>query len=187
MIRYIFRDFSRAFYAPVSHYREIRDGRTSPSWVCVLVYCLVYVAGALWLYFNGFTPFVKTWIVLDPEIYYLAESFYLTPVIFIVWVLGAGLVHVTGRLFGGTGRFDIMLRMTGYSLWVPWYPLIIVDSIHRTPEWLYNTVLGICIAGVLGGTAIAVKTEENIGVFGAILTSVAALVPVGLIMFTYIR
>ena len=181
------KDFSRAFYGPVSLYREIHKGRPSPSWLCVLVYCLIYVFGTLWLYFNDYTPFVKPWIVLNPEVYYLAESIYLTPLIFLVWILGAGIIHVVSRLFGGSGRFDITLRMTGYSLWAPWYPLIIVDSIHKTPEWLYNTVLAICIVLVLAGTAIAVKIEEKISVFGSIVTSVVALGSIAGITFTYIR
>lgn len=41
--------------------------------------------------------------------------------------------------------FETLFVMTGYSLWAPWYPPILADSIHATPEWLYNSVLGLCI------------------------------------------
>lgn len=119
--------------------------------------------------------------------YYLAESVYLTPLIFLVWVLGAGIIHVVSKLFGGRRRYDTILNMTVYSLWALWYPLIIVDSIHRTPEWLYNTVLAICIVLILAGTTIATKTEEKISVFGSIVTSAVALGSIAGITFTYIR
>ena len=34
----LFYDFVRAFYAPKSLYKEIHDGRATPSWLCVLIY-----------------------------------------------------------------------------------------------------------------------------------------------------
>ena len=34
--KYHFYDFVRAFYAPKSLYKEIHDGRATPSWLCVL-------------------------------------------------------------------------------------------------------------------------------------------------------
>jgi hypothetical protein len=183
----LLKDFCRAFYAPVSLYRDIHNGRPSPSWICVLIYCLIYVGGALWLFFNDFKPFVKPWITLNPDIYYLAESIYLTPLIFLMWILGAGIIHVVSKLFGGQGRFDTTFTMTGYSLWAPWYPLIIVDSIHSTPEWLYNTVLSICIILILVGTTISTRIEEKINILGAAFTTIIALGAIGVITFTFIR
>jgi hypothetical protein len=180
-------DFLRAFYAPRSLYRDIQAGRSTPSWLCVLIYCLIYVVGALWLYFKGFQPFVEPWITLDPEIYYLAEAVYLTPLIFLMWILGAGLIHVLGRLLGGKGRFDTTLTMTGYSLWAPWYPLAIVDSIHATPEWLYTTVLTLCMVFILIGTTIATRIEHGISVVRATVVSVVSFVSIGGLVFTFIR
>jgi len=180
-------DFTRAFYAPRRLYKSIHEGRTTPSWLCVLVYCAIYMFGTLWLYFNGYKPFTEPWIVLDPEIYYLVETFYLTPLIFLMWILGAGTIHITSKLFGGSGKFDNIFRMTGYSLWAPWYLLIIVDSIHSTPEWLYNTVLVLCIALILIGTAIATRTEQKIGIVGSVLVTATAFATVAGITFTYIR
>ncbi len=77
--------------------------------------------------------------------------------------------------------------MTGYSLWAPWYPLIIVDCIHATPALLYNTVLSLCIIYILTGTTMAVQVEEKIRLPGAIVSSVAAFASMGVILFTYIR
>ena len=187
MLKIFIKGFVRAFYSPRSLYEEISKGRYYNSWLCVLIYCLLYVVGSLWLYFKRFTPFMDTWIKLPEEIYYLVQSFYIIPLIFLMWILGAGVLHVVSKSFGGSGRFDVLFIMTGYSLWAPWYPLIIVDCIHSTPEWLYNTVLGICIILILTGTTVASMVEEKIKLVGALISSIIAFVSIGLILFTYIR
>jgi hypothetical protein len=183
----LFYDFVRAFYAPKSLYKEIHDGRSTPSWLCVLIYCLIYVIGCLWLYSNGYKPFMKPWITLDPNIYYLLEAFYLTPLIFLMWIQGAGTIHMLSKFFKGKGRFDMTLKMTGYSFWAPWYPLIIADIVHSTPDWLYNLVLIFCMLFIIYGTAISVKVEENIGWVGSIISSIFSIAAMGIIIFTFIR
>ena len=111
----------------------------------------------------------------------------LTPLIFLMWILGAATLHVASKLFGGSGTFENIFRMTGYSLWAPWYLLIIVDSIHSTPQWLYNTVLAICIALIYIGTVIAARTEQKIGIAGSVVVTTAAFITVAGRTFTYIR
>ncbi|UCG28352.1 MAG: YIP1 family protein [Bacteroidales bacterium] len=186
LLRFI-KGFVRTFYSPRSLYEEISAGEQNPSWFCVLIYCLIYVGGSLWLYFKGFTPFVDPWIKLPLESYYLVQSFYIIPLVFLMWILGTGVLHIAGKFFGGNGRFDVLLVMTGYSLWAPWYPLIIVDFIHATPEWLYYTVLGICIILLLAVTTLALMVEEKIRPAGAFASSLIAFISTGLILFTYIR
>ena len=186
-LKNLFYDFVRAFYAPKTLYQEMHDGRSTPSWLCVLVYCLIYLIGCLWLYANNFTPFVKPWITLAPNIYYLAEAFYLTPLIFLMWIQGAGTIHVLSKFFQGKGRFDTILKMTGYSIWAPWYPLIIVDTIHATPDWLYKIILIFCVLFCIGGTSIAVKVEEKISWIASIFCALSSIAAIGIIIFTFIR
>jgi len=186
-LRIHYKDFIRVFYSPKSLYREISKGRKCSSWLCVLVYCLIYIMGSLWLYFRGFTPFVKPWIKLPEDVYYLVQAFYLLPLVFLMWILGTGVLHILCKQFGGNGRFEVLLIMTGYSLWAPWYPLIVVDCIHSTPEWLYNTVLVLCIVFILIGTTVAAMVEEKINLIVAFISSVISLSSIGLILFTYIR
>jgi hypothetical protein len=180
-------DLPLSFIAPARLYSEIRDGRSSPSWLCVLVYCSAYVGGAVWLHLNDFVPFTQPWLILDPDAYYLAEAVYLTPLIFLTWILGAGTIHVLAQLAGGSGSFDITLRMTGYAFWAPWYPLIVVDSIHSTPGWLYNAVLAGCLVWQLTGTTIVAKTEQRLSWPRAALASLAAILVIAGITLTYIR
>lgn len=182
-----FKGFLQSFYAPARLYREVSHGRKYNSWLCVLIYCLIYVGASLWLYFNGYTPFEDPWIRLPGEIYYLVQSFYIIPLGFLMWILGTGTIHVISKLFGGKGSFDRLFRMTGYSLWAPWYLLIIVDCIHSTPGWIYNTILVVCILLVLTGTTVATKTEVRIHVPGAFVSSFLSVISIGIILFTYIR
>ena len=187
MLNRLTREFFQAFYSPKSLYQEISRGRRSSSWLCVLIYCLIYMLGSLWLYFQGFTPFVKPWIKLPEDIYYLVQAFYSLPLVFLMWILGTGVLHVLYKQFGGKGRFEVLLLMTGYSLWAPWYLLIVVDCIHSTPEWLYNVVLLVCIIFILIGTSVAALVEEKINLIVAFISSVTSLSSIGLILFTYIR
>ena len=67
--------FIQAYARPKSLYDKIARGENYKTWLCVLVYCSVYVIGSLWLYFKGFTPFEPPWIKLPEEIYYLVQAF----------------------------------------------------------------------------------------------------------------
>ena len=186
-VKILLHDFARAFYAPRSLYADMHAGRATPSWACVLVYCLIYVIACFWLYFSGHEPFTEPWIMLDKQTYYFAEAFYLTPLIFQVWIMGAGTIHVLSRLLGGTGNFDTSLKMTGYSFWAPLYLVIIVDSIHATPEWLYNLVIIIAMILVISGTSIAVKIEHSMGWFRSVPVAVVTIAALGAVLFTYVR
>lgn len=113
MLKIFIKGFARAFYSPKSLYEEISKERAHNNWLCVLTYCLVYVIGTLWLYFKGFTPFVPTWIKLPEDIYYLVQTFYIIPLVFLMWILGTGVLHILSKPFGGRGKFDVLFIMTG--------------------------------------------------------------------------
>lgn len=186
-LRVLLTDFARAFYAPRALYRDIAEGRKSPSWAFVLVYCLYYVGGVIWLYANHFEPFATQWLRLDPKTYYLVEAFFILPVVFAAWILGAAVIRTLSMLVRGQGRFEVLLRMTGYSLWAPFFLLAIVDSIHATPEWLYTTVLSICAILVPVGTTIAVKVEEKVHIVLAAVIALVGIGATGIVTYTYIR
>ncbi len=187
MLKNLIHGFLQAFYAPKSLYGGISQGRRYHSWLCVLIYGLIYVIGTVWLYVRGFTPFTEPWIKLSISNYYLIQSFYILPLVFLMWILGAGVIHVLSGLLGGQGRFDVLFQMTGFSLWAPWYPLIVVAWSHSTPEWLYNTVLGLCMILILIGTTVATMVEEKIRPMGAVFSTIIAFASIGAILFTYIR
>ncbi len=180
------RDFWRAFFAPKTLYTEIHNGHRTPSWLCVSIYCGIYVIGTLWLSFTGRQPVVEPFIKLDPSSYYLVQSFYEAPLVFLMWFQAAGTIQVLSKLLGGKGYFDIILTMTGYALWAPWMILIPFD-IFSTPEWLYNLVLGFCILFVVAGTSLATKIAAGIGWLSATSVSLVAFFAIAIILFAFIR
>ena len=42
MLNRLTREFFQAFYSPKFLYQEISRGQESSSWLCVLIYCLIY-------------------------------------------------------------------------------------------------------------------------------------------------
>ncbi len=186
-VKRLFSEFLMTFYSPIKLYRQIAKQGRSDSWFFVLLYGLFYVFGSLWLYFNGYTLFIEPWIKIPEEKYYLVQSFYIIPLVFFSWIAATGIIHVLSRFFNDRRSFDVLLSMTGYSLWVPWYPLIIVDCIHVTPEWLYNLVLLFCIIMILVNTSVAVKVEKKLNYTRAAFLAAIAFVSIGLVLFTFIR
>ncbi len=47
MVKTFLADLARVFHAPRSLYRDISRGRSTASWLCVLLYGLVYVGGGV--------------------------------------------------------------------------------------------------------------------------------------------
>jgi hypothetical protein len=181
------QDIGRFFYAPKSLYRDIHEGRPSPSWILVSFYSLIYVAGIIILYSTGKQPLVEPWLKLDPKIYYLVEAFYAAPLTFLMWILAAGTIHTIDRLCGAEGSFDNILRMTGYSVWLPWCLLIPIDFLNSISETLYNIILGGLIIFTIGETALAARTEYKNSWFTACLASIIAVTSIGILLYTFIR
>jgi len=181
-----FYDFARAFYSPKMLYTDIHNGRRTPSWLCVAIYCVIYVIYTFWGYFNGITPPVEPLLRIDIQKYYLVQSFYEAPLVFAMWILAAGAIHVLGKSFGGKGNFDTTLTMTGYALWAPWFVLIPFD-IFPVSATVYNIILTICILLVIMGTTVSTKVEEGIGWIGAFISSTIAISAISLLLFTLIR
>ncbi len=187
MVNRFIKEFFQSFYTPRSLYSELSKSQENSSWLCVLIYSIIYILGSLWLYFHGFTPFVEPWIRVSKDIYYLVQAFYILPLVILMWILGTGVLHLLCRQWGGKGSFEVLFSMTGYSLWAPWYLLIIADCIHSTPDWLYNLVLLTSIILILIGTSVAVLVEEKVNLIVAFFSSIISLSSIGLILFTYIR
>lgn len=168
-------------------HRDIHEGYRTPSWLSYLIYSLSYTIGTIWLAAHGVRPFTPPWITLNQDLYYLVETFYAAPLVFLMWILAAGLSRTLGRLFGGNGSFENAFRMMGYSLWAPWYPLIVVDFLPGVPGWLYNAVLAVCLTFLVFQNTVVVRAEEGLGWVKSTVVSVLSIGAIGIILFTYIR
>jgi hypothetical protein len=185
-MKYFFHDILRSIFAPRRLYTEIHLGLRSPSWLFVALYCAIYMAYTIYGAFAGLTPPVEPLLKIELDSYYLVQSYYEAPLVFAMWILAAGIIHVLARFFEGKGDFDRTLRMTGYSLWVPWMILLPFD-ILPTSDLVYNLVLGICMLLMLAGTTIATEIEEGIEWGYAFLCSLVAILAISVLLFTMIR
>lgn len=185
-LRDFFHDLLRAYISPRALYTDIRDGRRSASWLLVLVYCLIYVVGTAWLASQHVQPFVEPFIKVAKEHYYLVQTFYEAPLVFALWVMAAGILHLIGRAFGGQGRYETILVMSGWSLYAPWMVLVPFDILAQE-NWFYLLVNVLLILLTVVGTAVAVKVEAGIKWGGAGLAALAAIVTMGLFFFVLIR
>ncbi len=180
------QDFARTFYAPRTLYAAILQGRRTPSWLCVAIYCAIYIAYTSWGAFHGVTPPVEPLLKIDLQRYYLVQSCYEAPLVFALWILASGLIHVLSRPFGGKGNFDTTLVMIGYALWAPWFLLIPFDMLQSSGGF-YDLILTLLIIWTLYGTALSTRVNEGISWVGSIFSSVIAVLAVSLLLFTLIR
>lgn len=185
-LRNFFRDWLQAYFSLRVLYTRIHAGQPSASWLMMLIYCLIYVGGTIWLAATHTLPFEEPMLKIDPERYYFVQTFYEGPLMFAVWIMAAGILHLVGRFFGGQSRYETMLVMCGWSIFTPWALLIPFDLIAGE-GWLYNLALTALSLLMIGGTTVAVKIEAQIGWPGAVVTALAAILPVGLLLGVLIR
>jgi Yip1 domain len=180
------QDVARAIYAPGALYRDIHQGRRTPGWLLVLLYCGLYAAYSLLAYLDGRTPAVDPWLRIDPHAYYLAQAVYIIPLIMGLWFQAAGTIHVLGRLSGGQGSFDRTLSMTGYSLWLPWLIFLVFDLL-LAPGLALDVIFAACVFLMLAGTSLGVEIEEQIEWGYAFIFSLSAIVAMAVFMFLLVR
>jgi len=183
---YFPHDILRSILVQRGLYLDIHQGRSTPSWLLVALYCAVYAAYSILAYLAGRMPEAEPWLKIDGEVYYLVQSVFVIPLILCLWLQAAATIHVLGRLRGGAGDFDRTLRMTGYSLWAPWAILLPFD-ILPTPELLYDLALGVCIFLMLAGTTLAAEIEAGIEWGYAFFFALIAILGVAIMLFALIR
>ncbi len=180
------QDLARSFHAPKALYVDIHGGHRTPSWLCVALYCAIYVAYTSWAAFHGVTPPEQPLLKIELQRYYLVQSFYEAPLVFALWILASGLIQLLSKPFGGRGTFDATLVMTGYAIWAPWFLLIPLD-IFRSSGLIYNLVLTVLILWTWLGTSISIRVEQGIGWLGALVSSLIAILSISLLLFVLIR
>jgi hypothetical protein len=76
-----------------------------------IVYTLVYV----FLILGGGTAF-KPWLNISPGDYYTYNVFFLTPSMFLAWILAGGVMQLLSKLSGGSGSFENTLGVIGFGI-----------------------------------------------------------------------
>ena len=179
-------DAARAIYAPSALYQDIHQGRRTPGWLLVAVYCGIYAVYSILAYLAGRAPSVDPWLKIDLDAYYLVQALFIVPLILALWVQAAGTIHMLSRLSGGKGSFDRTLTMTGYSLWLPWLIFLVFDIV-LAPGLAHDLVFAACMFLALAGTSMAVEIEQGIEWGYAFLAALVAILATAVLMFTLVR
>jgi hypothetical protein len=185
-LKYFFHDILRSVLLPRQLYLDMHQGRSTPSWLLVVVYGGIYTAYSILAYLAGRTPGSEPWLRISPDEYYLAQAALIGPLVLFMWFQAAAMMHVLGRLSGGKGSFDRTLAMTGYSLWVPW-TLLLPFNLLLGPGLLYDLALAGCMFLMLAGTSIATEIEEGIEWGYAFFFSLVAILAVAVMLFALVR
>lgn len=94
----------------------IRDDRQVRfAFRTVLITAVLYTFVYVFLIFGGGQPF-KPWLDIPLDDYYRYNVFFCAPSMFLGWILAAGVVQLTSRLFSGTGTFEQTLAVMGFGI-----------------------------------------------------------------------
>jgi len=159
----------------------------------VLVYSILYVITAVFMYLNRLRPVMSPFLSMSEELYYSWQMFFAIPVCLAGWILLGGIAYLfAGELFKGEGRLKDYLNVLGFSFYVPsiiviWLIETIV-AIFRPNAWgapqslgtfwgfLGSIYLYVGIAWILVLSIVAVKKTGNLCLSKSVITGVIAVV-----------
>lgn len=82
-------------------------------------------------YFLGFEPVIKPFLILSSEHYYLYQGLFILPLMFLSWILSAGVLYLLS-IFGKSASrrffFDDALVIIAFGWTLPWLILMIIPS-----------------------------------------------------------
>ncbi len=81
----------------------------------VFIMAFVYTCVYVFLIFGGGQPF-KPWLAIPLETYYQYNVFFCAPIMFLGWILAAGVVHILSRTIVNVGSFDQTLAVFGFGI-----------------------------------------------------------------------
>lgn len=118
--------------SPGRAFEELRN-RPAPAWgfrVVLLFNLAISATTVLAQHLLGRGPLMPSALTfLADERYLLAEIFFLPPLRILVWIAGAGIIHLGLRLAGEPGGFDTLLNIDGLINLVS-APFVLL------PDWL---------------------------------------------------
>jgi hypothetical protein len=171
------------------------------AWLLLSVlYGLAAFIGGL----NGLGAVTQPYLPIPAEKYYLWMGPF-TPVIFlVVFALLAGLIQLGSRFFAGRGAFEDTFVSVVFSFWLPLFVtmwlfempvLVFFPELRRSglgglgylPEWAdtLRQVLGILWAVIV--LILSIRAVQKISLPKAAAVTIAAMLPVTIVMLTYIR
>jgi hypothetical protein len=182
--------------------------RLTHGTLAFLLIGLLYTLTVMGLAAAGVNPAVEPWLNIPADVYYFWEIFFALPVFGLGWILAAGVVQLTSRLFGGGGTFEETLAVLGFAIalpslvtWIPetvwtaqfltgalseaeWRALIARPGLMQLFQALYQYV---ALAWYLLLFTIAAAVVQKLRWWQALLVAIPALAVTGVVMVTFIR
>lgn len=165
---------------------------------------LMYAVTTYVGYRRGFGAVTAPWLGIEPERYYLYETFFGTPVFLCVAIVFAGVAHLVATLFGGSGSFEQLVGVYCVAsvapmiltLWIPETALIVLfpnsrdkplGGFGKMPVWvdILRQVASILWPLVL--VIIGVSLSEGVSTRAATVSALAGTVPSVALMLVFIR
>lgn len=192
----------RTFAALQTDPRQVAMGVRAMLFIGVLYTITVAILAA-----GGALISAPAFLMLPPENYYFYEIFFAGPVLFLGWLMAAGLARILGRPRRGMGSFEGTLAALGFAVSVPFLITWVVETafavflllggsqqafmeLSAQPGAVQTLVIGyqlVAVAWLLILIVLAVRTGLKTGWGRAILVgAVTTLVLVGL-MVVFIR
>jgi len=148
------------------------------------------------------------WIPISADEYYFWEIFFAMPVVFLGWIVAAGVAQLLSRPFGGSGTFEGTLAVLAFAVTVPtfvtWVPetagtTLILAGAMTHGDWVEATsrpgfwqVFGlayqlVAVAWYVFLFPIAVAQAQRLRWRQSVAVGIPTLAVFGLWMFTFIR
>lgn len=155
-------------------------------------------------YKRGFGAVSTPWLNIDPERYYLYETFFGTPVFLSLAMVFAGVAHLVAGAFGASGSFEQVLGVYCITLvapmivtlWIPETALIVLfpDSrekplggFGKLPVWIDVVRQLVSVLWPVVLVVIGISQAEGIAAGPAIVASLAGTAPSVGLMLVFIR
>ncbi len=107
------------------------------GWYAILINMLLYTMVYVHLTIGGGAPSSFTpWLAIPKESYYFFDMFILAPSMLICWVSAAGIVQLTSKLFGGSGRFEDTLSVLGFAIGIA----CLASLLHDFPDTFLGAI-----------------------------------------------
>lgn len=188
----------QSIYRPYTALKILSNNKKSRkyAWITILGFSFLYSLTALILYLNGWTPIVESPLPINPNIYYLVQTFYTVP----VGVVGVLLSYFTAKgilkIFGIKVLQQDLLGPIAFASCIPsfftmWLVETIVAVFIKQEAWTYMTF---DLIRIFGGmiwtillTIIAVKVINETKWYHAVITGVIGSCVMGILMGTLYR
>jgi len=183
-------------------------GRLARGLKAVLLIGVLYTLTVIGLAIVKAEIMAPAWISIPADEYYFWEVFFAMPVVFLGWILAAGVAQLLSKWFRGSGTFEGTLAVLAFAVTIPtfvtWIPettgtILMLAGAMTHGDWVEATsrpgfwqVFGlayqlIAVAWYVVLFPIAIAQAQRLRWRQSVAVGIPTLAVFGLLMFTFIR